>query len=227
MYYICDCSCSFLAFSPVLGGFITPAGCTKLLLEFSILFCCSHYYFVFLSVLLPMASFSRGQLPAQQTKVVDESQRPLKNGSPGCGSFRNDGTSSKLCCKGRDVAEDSQGGTCVECCGSKRCKTCDHNFVGSTFSSNVTGKSYNVRCTGKNMNCGTKNVIYLISCRKCTVQYVGEISQTLRCSFNNHRSRLKQLCGLYLYHHFSSGGHTLDDISIMPIEEVVLEPNDV
>ena len=158
---------------------------------------------------------------------MDESQRPLKTGLPGCGSFRNDSTSSKLCCKGRDVAEDSQGGTCVECCGSKRCKTCDQIFVGSTFSSNVTGKSYNVRCTGKNMNCGTKNVIYLISCRKCAVQYVGEISQTLRCSFNNHRSRLKQLCGLYLYHQFSSGGHTLDDISIMPIEEVVLEPNDV
>ena len=103
------------------------------------------------------------QLPARQTKVVDESQRPLKTGSPGCGSLRNDGTSSKPYCKGRDVAEDSQGGACVECCGSKRCKTCDHIFVGSTFSSNVTSKSYNVRCTGKNMSCGTKNVIYLIS----------------------------------------------------------------
>ena len=62
-----------------------------------------------LSILLPMASFSRGQLPARQTKVVDESQRPLKTGSPGCGSLRNDGTSSKPYCKGRDVAEDSQG----------------------------------------------------------------------------------------------------------------------
>ena len=66
----------------------------------------------------------------------------------------------------------------------------------------------------------------LISCKKCGVQYVGETSQTLRCRFNNHRNRLKQLCGLYLYHHFSSDGHTLDDISIMPIEEVVSEPDD-
>ena len=117
-----------------------------------------------------MASFSRGNLPARHTKVVDENQRPLKTGSPGCGSLRNDGTSSKPYCKGRDVAEDSQGGACIECCGSKRCKTCDHIFVGSTFSSNVTGKSYSVKCTGENMNCGTKNVIYLISCRKCAVQ---------------------------------------------------------
>ena len=123
--------------------------------------------------------------------------------------------------------EDSQGGACVVCFGSKRCKTCVHIFVGSTFSSNVTSKYDNVRCIGKNKNCGTKNVIHFISCRRCAVQYVGETSQTLRCRFNNHRSRLKQLCGLYLYHHFSSDGHTLDDISIMPIQEVVLEPNGV
>ena len=42
----------------------------------------------------------------------------------------------------------------------------------------------------------------------------------------NHRNRLKQFCGLYLYHHFNSDSHTLDDISIMPIEEVGLEPGD-
>ena len=62
----------------MLGGFITPAGYTKLLFEFSILLCCTHYYFLFLSELLPMAPFSTGQ----QTKVVDESQHSLKNGSP-------------------------------------------------------------------------------------------------------------------------------------------------
>ena len=55
---------------------------------------------------------------------------------------------------------------------------------------------------------------------------MGETSQTLRSRFNNHRNRLKQLCGLYLYHHFNSDSHTLEDISIMPIEEVVLEPDD-
>ena len=78
------------------------------------------------------------------------------------------------------------------------------------------------------MNCGTKSVIY---CKKCGVQYVGETSQTLtsqtlRCRFNNHRNRLKQLCGLYLYHHFSSDDHSLVDISIIPIEEAVSEPDD-
>ena len=168
-----------------------------------------------------------GKMPARHTKVVDENQRPLKTGSHGCSGLKNDVTSSKPCSQGRDGTEEFQkGGACVVCCGNKRCKTCDHIFVGSSFTSNVNGRCYNVTCAGKNMNCGTKNIIYLISCRKCAVQYVGETSQTLRSRFNNHRNRLKQLCGLYLYHHFNSDSHTLEDISIMPIEEVVLEPGD-
>ena len=43
---------------------------------------------------LPMASFNRGQLPARQTKVVDENQLPLKTGSPGCGGVCNNDVSS-------------------------------------------------------------------------------------------------------------------------------------
>ena len=33
---------------------------------------------------------------------------------------------------------------------------------------------------------------------------------------------MKQLSDLYLYHHFCSDGHGAEDVSIMPIKEVVL-----
>ena len=56
--------------------------------------------------------------------------------------------------------------------------------------------------------------------------YVGKTSQTLRCRLNNHRNRLKQLCDLYLYNYFSSDGHSLADVSIMPIEEVLVTADD-
>ena len=171
-----------------------------------------------------MASSSRGQLPARHTKAVDENQRPLKTGSPGYRVVSgNDVTSSKPCSQGRDVIDDSVTKFVFQsvCCGSRK-----HLVEGNTFTSNVTGRTYDVSSPEMCMDCGTKSVIYLISCKKCGVQYVGETSQTLRCRFNNHRNRLKQLCGLYLYHHSSSDGHTLDDISIMPIEEVVSEPDD-
>ena len=76
------------------------------------------------------------------------------------------------------------------------------------------------------MDCGTDNIICIVSFKKCGVQYVGETSQTLRKRLNNHRNRLKQLCRLYLYQHFNSDGHTIDDLNIMPIEEVTLTPTD-
>ena len=65
-------------------------------------------------------------------------------------------------------------------------------------------------------------MVYLITCKKCGIQYVGEISQKLRSRFNNHRNRLKKLTNLYLYHHFSSDGLSVEDMSIMPIEESMI-----
>ena len=43
---------------------------------------------------------------------------------------------------------------------------------------------------------------------------------------NNHRNRLKQQCDLYLYNHFNSDRHCIDDMNIMPIEEVTLTSSD-
>jgi len=137
---------------------------------------------------------------------VDEDQRPLKTGSKDVGVAclcGNNAASSKPE-KGRGVADASQSESVCECvcCGGRNCKTCFHLVECSTFTSNVTGKTYNVRSQGMCMDCSTKNVIYLISCRKCGMQYVGETSQALRSRFNNHRNRLKRLCGQCLYQHF-------------------------
>ena len=175
------------------------------------------FFFLFLSdySVLAFASFSRGQPPAWHTKVVDDNLRPLKSGStclcvPVCA---HDAVSSKPTTLGRD--------TCGCVCGSLRFKTCKHISQGSTFISNVTKKSYDVvNPNNISMDCTSDNVIYLITCKKCGIQYVGETSQKLRSRFNNYRNRLKKLTNLYLYHHFSSGGHSVEDMSIMPIEEL-------
>ena len=44
---------------------------------------------------------------------------------------------------------------------------------------------------------------------------------------NNHRARVKQLFNIiYLYNHFNMDEHSISDMTIMPIEEVVLNPKD-
>ena len=173
-----------------------------------------------------MASFNRGQPPAWHTKVVDDGLGPLKTGSthlyvPVC---VNDAASSKPAPVGRDVVDQrthTNNVSCAVCiCASKRCKTCTRVSEGSTFRSSVTHKTYNVVSPNPAMDCTTENVIYLITCKRCGIQYVGETSQKVRNRFNNHRNRLRQQNNLYLYQHFTSDGHCEEDISIMPIEEI-------
>ena len=125
--------------------------------------------------------------------------------------------------QGRDGADghvQARCGCVVSACGIVHCTTCRHISRGSTFASNITNKSYEVVSSSTSMACTSDNVVYLITCKRCGIQYVGETSQKLRNRLNNHRSSLKRLTNLYLYHHFSSDGHTEDDISIMPIEKI-------
>ena len=157
---------------------------------------------------------------------MDSYPGPLKKGrptyvSPSCDY---DAISLKPTSVGGDVADATQGTQpIVSRCGKTRCKTCKHIVEGDSFCSNTTGKKYNVKSREDVLTCATKNVIYLISCKKCGIQYVGETSQALRNRMNNHRQKLSQICDLFLYKHFCSNGHSIDDLAIMPIEEVFLD----
>ena len=143
-------------------------------------------FFFIRSNVFTFAAFIRGQSPARQTKVVDHGLGPVKAGQtclcvPVC---VNDASSSKPTSVGRDVVDghiqtnsvgcvvdcvvDCEVGCVVGVCGSVRCKTCVHMSQG-----NVTQKCYTVINHSGSLTCGTDNLIYLISCKRCRIQYVG------------------------------------------------------
>ena len=77
-----------------------------------------------------MSSLNKGQLLAQQTKVVDHGLGPLKAGPirlcvPVCNP---DAASSKPSSVGTDVVDIHQCDCVVNVCGSKHCKTCKHGM---------------------------------------------------------------------------------------------------
>ena len=81
-----------------------------------------------------------------------------------------------------------------------------------------------------NFNCNSLNVVYLITCRICGLQYVGSTTTKFRARFNNHKSRMRRHRNLdraqreqddMLYRHFWSVGHSgLKDIKIQLIDRV-------
>ena len=112
-------------------------------------------------------------------------------------------------------------------CTSKNCQICNFLCLGDTFCSNKNGKEFKINY---NLDCNCSNVIYLINCTKCKVQYVGSTTTRFRTRFNNHKSRVNAHVNLSLnqkgkddliYRHFNSEGHRgLEDMQIQLIDHV-------
>ena len=79
----------------------------------------------------------------------------------------------------------------IKKCGKGRCLMCKCLKVDTSFRSTNNGKMYRVTNTNEMYDCHSSNVVYLITCKGCSVQYVGETFQELHHRFNEHRSRIR------------------------------------
>ena len=78
--------------------------------------------------------------------------------------------------------DDNITGECRPC-GRKRCQCCKMITSAGTVKSS-SGATVRLR---QNTDCATENVVYLISCRSCNKQYVGETKGPLNKCMNGHR----------------------------------------
>ena len=70
-------------------------------------------------------------------------------------------------------------------CGDPDCTTCCYISDGRTT---YTFFPTNEECPiESNLSCDTKNVIYMIQCNRCKLQYIGQTRQSLKEGFNQHR----------------------------------------
>lgn len=69
-----------------------------------------------------------------------------------------------------------------------------------------------------NCDCNSSNIVYLITCLKCELQYVGETKNKLRDRMNGHRSAVHLNKDTPIGIHFNSPNHNLTHLRIIPIE---------
>ena len=105
-------------------------------------------------------------------------------------------------------------------CNGKHCQVCINFTESNNFSSSVDNKEYVIN---HSFNFNGKCIIYLLTCNKCEMQYVGKTVDDFRLRWNNYKddnrkylrkeSRMQQ----HLFEHFSSEGHNsfLEDVSII------------
>ena len=71
-------------------------------------------------------------------------------------------------------------------CGKPRCEVCKNVVSTKEFSSKTTGENFTIQ-KGP-INCDTRNVIYLVTCKVCGIQNVGSTKDKYRERFNNYKS---------------------------------------
>ena len=66
-----------------------------------------------------------------------------------------------------------------------RCLTCNNIRETDSFECSTDGKQYNVN---HRLNCDSKCVVYLLACKVCKKQYVGETTDKFRYRWNNYKA---------------------------------------
>ena len=70
-----------------------------------------------------------------------------------------------------------------------------------------------------NFSCHSKNVIYLITCTKCEVQYVGLTRQKIKERIAQHIRHIKNnSLSTYLVQHFNNNDHSISDLIVKIID---------
>ena len=100
--------------------------------------------------------------------------------------------------------DDQTGGSCRQHLPD-RCVCCNMMEEGPVqrFSSTKTQREYNIR---RKYTCSSSWVIYLVTCKQCNLQYVGQTRQQMRARHYGHRSDIRTgTAGLGSHFHHAHG----------------------
>ena len=99
-----------------------------------------------------------------------------------------------------------------------KCSVCPFVKEGKTVKSKATNYKIDINT---NVDCSTQNIIYLLNCKKCSQQYIGETKRMLKERFSEHKTYVNtnnksKSTGI----HFNEKGHRVSDMEISIIEKV-------
>ena len=123
-----------------------------------------------------------------------------------------------------------------KCLAIKQCTYCPLLNRSGSITCHVTGKKY---CTKKNITCRSSNLVYLITCRTCDKQYVGQTKNSILTRFQGHCGKIttyrkhrteepslfRQLDKDAVGTHFSANDHRgIEDLNISVLAFISITP---
>ena len=108
-------------------------------------------------------------------------------------------------------------------CGNKKCECCF--WIKETSYINNSDISIEGR-----MDCNSKNVIYIIECQKCHIEYIGETQNALKSRLQRHLSDIRTDKNTSVALHFNydcPSDYNLATLKIYPIETIQVQGSDI
>ena len=106
----------------------------------------------------------------------------------------------------------------VGCFKCNNCRvSCPVLTEGENFRSSNTGRTYKIK---QFVNCNSKNVIYLATCKKCRGQYVGKCSTIFKVRHSNHKQEIKRSYGGLGHHYGGPSGCGYQNLTLQIIEKI-------
>ena len=104
-------------------------------------------------------------------------------------------------------------------CNRRRCTHCLTINESDCFTSSTISCMHKIK---QDLSCISTDVIYLITCKKCKFQYVGQTHQKCANRMNKHKFDIVHFPDMItnVSEHFNSPGHSIHDFTFMPIEKV-------
>ena len=107
---------------------------------------------------------------------------------------------------------------CKLCLGKTGTLCCQQVEESSEFTSAVTRRSCKIF---HDVNCKSQNVIYLLECKKCHLQYIGKVETPPNIRINNHRKDVQQNISILVDQRFRQSRHNFNkDAKFTIIEQV-------
>ena len=103
----------------------------------------------------------------------------------------------------------------------KRCRCTHCSTIKESDCFTITNRA-SVHKINHDLSCTSTAVVYLITCKKCKAQYVGQTRQKCANRMNKHKFDIAHFPETFINvsEHFNSPGHSIQDFSFMPIGRV-------
>ena len=99
-----------------------------------------------------------------------------------------------------------------------RCPICPFVKTGQILKSAQSDYKAEIN---QSVDCQTKNVVYLLGCKRCQTQYVGETNRSLQSRFSEHFGYVRnQQISKATGEHFNLKGHQISDMEISIVEKL-------